>query len=289
MNFKKISFILAFAIALLASNTWTSLAASVKKPTIGVSIVPQATFVKAVTGDLAEVVTMIPPGNSPGNYAPAPQEILKLSQANLYFTIGVPTEQANILPKAKELNQTMKVVNLPAEVEKVHAPRYFAPGKRDPHLWLSPKRAKVMVQVIAKELAAIDPQHQSVYARNAQAYLDQLDKLDQTIKKTLSGIVKKTFIVYHPAFGYFADDYGLTMLALEESGKEASAKNFQELVDIAKRENIKVVFYQKEFDSKQARALAAEIGGRVEEFAPLAPDYIENLEKMAELLAAILK
>lgn len=288
MHFKKLYLLLILTFTLLTTNIFTTLAAS-GKLTVGVSIIPQATFVQAVAGNLVDVVTMIPPGNSPGNYAPTPQAIQKLSKASLYFTIGVPTEQANILPKGTELNQKMKVINLPAEVEKIYTPRYFAPGKRDPHFWLSPKRAKTMVEVIAKELAAIDPKHQTTYIKNAQAYIQKLDHSDQTIKKTLSGISKKIFIVYHPAFGYFADDYGLTMLALEESGKESSAKNFQELVDIAKRENIKVVFYQKEFDSRQARALAAEIGGRVEEFAPLAPDYIQNLEKMARLLAAILK
>jgi zinc transport system substrate-binding protein len=253
--------------------------------TIGVSILPQSSFVKAVTGNLAEVVTMVPPGNSPGNYAPSPQEIQALSNARLYFTIGIPTEQANILPKSKELNSKMKVVNLPEAVEKIYPPRYFSPGKRDPHLWLSPKRVKVMVSTIAQELGRIDPRHQKTYRRNAQTYLKNLDRLDQKIKQSFNGITQKIFIVYHPAFGYFADDYGLKMVALEESGKESSAKNFQELIDLAKRKNIKVIYYQKEFDNKQARALAAEIGGRVEELAPLAPDYIENLERMAALLA----
>jgi zinc transport system substrate-binding protein len=288
MNFKKTYLHFILTLTLLICSTGIS-AATVAKPIVGVSIVPQATFVQAVAGNFADVVTMIPPGNSPGNYAPTPLEIQKLSKASLYFTIGVPTEQANILPKGKELNPTMKVVNLAAEVEKVYAPRYFSPGKRDPHLWLSPKRVKTMVEVIAKELTAIDPKHQTEYNKNAQAYIRKLNKLDQTIKDTLSGISKKNFIVYHPAFGYFADDYGLSMLALEESGKESSAKNFQELVDVAKREHIKVVFYQKEFDNKQAQALAIEIGGKVQEFAPLAPNYIKNLEKMAKLLAVVLK
>jgi zinc transport system substrate-binding protein len=288
MSLKKLYLTLVLTGVMFIGNAGIVPAAG-DKPTVGVSIVPQATFVKAVAGNLVEVVTMIPPGNSPGNYAPAPQEIQNLSNAGLYFTIGVPTEEANILPKSRELNKKLKIVNLPAEVEKIHAPRFFSPGKRDPHLWLSPKRAKTMVEIIARELSAFDPGHQAVYQKNAQIYLKKLDSLDQTIKNSFNGLTKKTFIVYHPAFGYFADDYGLTMLALEESGKEASAKNFQELVDIAKREQIKVVFYQKEFDSKQARALAAEIGGRVEEFAPLAPDYIKNLKKMAKLFAVVLK
>jgi zinc transport system substrate-binding protein len=276
-------------VGLLCLNLVVPAHAANSRLTVGVSIVPQASLVKAVGGNLVEVVTMVPPGNSPGNYAPTPREIQTLSNANLYFTIGIPTEQANILPKAKEINQTMKIVNLPEAVEKIYTPRYLVPGKRDPHLWLSPKRAKVMVKVIAEELETADPKNQATYMKNAAAYLKKLDQLDQRIKQKLTSLTHKTFIVYHPAFGYFADDYGLKMVALEESGKEGSAKNFQELTELAKRENIKVVFYQKEFDNKQAKALAAEIGGRVEELAPLAPDYIENLDKMAKILAEVLR
>jgi zinc transport system substrate-binding protein len=283
------NYLILIATGLLFLNLIGPSQAANSRLTVGVSIAPQAGLVKAVGGNLVEVVTMVPPGASPGNYAPTPREIQTLSNAALYFTIGVPTEQANILPKGKELNQTMKVVSLPEAVEKTYEPRYFAPGKRDPHLWLSPKRAKVMVAVIAQELGIANPKSKATYQKNAAAYLKKLDQLDQRIKHRFTGLTHKTFIVYHPAFGYFADDYGLKMVALEDSGKEGSAKNFQNLVDLAKRENIKVVFYQKEFDNKQAKALAAEIGGRVEEFAPLAPDYIENLDKMAQLLAGVLK
>jgi zinc transport system substrate-binding protein len=283
MNLRR-NYLNLFVVGLLLLFSGSCRAAN-SRLTVGVSIVPQAGLVKAVGGSVVKVVTMVPPGNSPGNYAPTPREMQALSQAKIYFAIGVPTEQANILPKGKALNQKMKIVSLPEAVEKVYPPRYFAPGKRDPHLWLSPKRAKVMVSVIAKELGAIDPKHKATYQKNAAAYLKQLDQLDQRIKHTFAGLTPKTFIVYHPAFGYFADDYGLKMVALEESGKEGSARNFQKLTELAKREHIKVVFYQKEFDNKQAKALAAEIGGRVEALAPLAPDYIENLDRMARLLA----
>jgi zinc transport system substrate-binding protein len=288
MNPKKLFlyFILAFSMLLCTTGI---AAATAGKPIVGVSIVPQATFVQVVADNLVEVVTMVPPGNSPGNYAPTPREIQKLSKAKLYFSISVPAEQANILPKGKALNPKMKVINLATEVEKVYTPRYFTPGNRDPHIWLSPKRVKTMIEVIAKELATIDPKHQSVYNRNAQAYLKKLDQLDQTIKTIFSNKTKKNFIVFHPALGYFADDYGLNMLALQIDGKEASSKNFQKIADFAKQYHIKIIFYQEEFDSKQAQALAAEIDGKVEKFAPLASDYIENLKKIAKLLAVALK
>lgn len=256
---------------------------------VAVSIVPQASFVKAVGGDNVEIITLVPPGYNPENYAPNPQLMEKLSQANLYFTIGVPCEKASILPKTASLNKNLQIIDLAGQVEKVYPALEIAPGEKDPHIWLSPKRVKEMVKIMARELAAIDPAHQSVYAENARDYMAQLDQLDAEIKDSLKDIPNRTFIVYHPAFAYFADEYALKMVALEEEGKEASPLDLQRVIDLAKKEKIKVVFYQAELDSKQARTLAAEIGGRTEMIAPLAPDYIENLQKTARIFQQVLK
>lgn len=254
-----------------------------EKPVIAVSIVPEATFAKAVCGDLADVVTMIPPGSSPASYEPTPKEMEQLSQAKLYFAIGVPTETASILPKAADYKE-MKVVKLQDEVAKIYEERKFASGTRDPHLWLSPKRAKVMVETMAKEMETIDPQNKDTYQKNAETYGKQLEELDQQLSTTFSGVKNKSFIVYHPAFGYLAEDYGLTMYALEEGGKKAAPKRLQEIVDLAKKDGAKAIFYQKEIDSKQSQAFADEIGGKTVELAPLAADYINNLKKMAETM-----
>ncbi len=256
---------------------------------VAVSIVPQATFVKAVAGDLVDVVTMIPPGKSPGNYAPTPQEMEKFSKSSLYFAIGVPAENANIIPKSAELNKSLKVIKMNDEVKKVYPEREFSPGNRDPHIWLSPKRAQVMIDIIAKELSKIDPENKSVYEKNAKDYIAKLDKLDRHIKSSLATLPNKTFIVYHPAFGYFADDYGLKMVSLEEEGKEATAKDLGQKIDEAKQQGIKVIFYQAEIDSKQSKAFAEALGGSTEQVNPLASDYIENLEKTAEVFARVLR
>ncbi|PKM83177.1 MAG: ABC transporter substrate-binding protein [Firmicutes bacterium HGW-Firmicutes-13] len=262
---------------------------SVDKLMVAVSIVPQETFIKAVGGDLVEAAAMIPPGYSPENYSPTPQELEKFSSAALYFTIGLPSEEANILPKARDINKDIKIISLADEAAKVYPERELAPGKRDPHIWLSPKRVKIMVEVMARELAAVDYKNKEVYEKNAQDYIEKLDELDRQLKESFSSLENRTFIIYHPAFGYFSDDYGLNMLALEKDGKEATARELQEIIDTAKKENIKVIFYQEEVDGKQSRALAEEIGGKTEQLAPLAPDYIENLEKMAGLLTSVLE
>lgn len=252
---------------------------------IAVSIVPEQTFVEAVCGELAEVITMIPPGSSPENYEPTPGEMEKFSNASIYFTIGVPTEQENILPSAGDI----KVVSLQDEAASVYPERKFESGERDPHIWLSPRRVMVMIEAIAREMAALDPENAAMYDKNAAAYIAQLDELDTQLKAALSGLNSRAIIVYHPAFGYFADDYGLEMHALEEEGKEATAERLQELIDFAKEENIKVIFYQQEIDSSQSEAFAEEIGGKTMQLSPLSADYTENIRSMAKLMAEVMQ
>ncbi len=178
---------------------------------------------------------------------------------------------------------------LHSEAALYYPDREFEPGFRDPHIWLSPKRVKVMIDVIAQEVSNLDPDNEDLYLANAKQYKIELDKLDETIKESLSDVSSRKFIAYHPAFGYLADDYDLTMYVLEEEGKEATPQHLQDMVDLAIRENIKAVFYQSEIDSSQSKAFAEEIDGVTVELEPLAIDYIPNLLKMIETLAEVLK
>ncbi len=249
-----------------------------KKPVIAVSIVPEATFVKKVVGDKADIVTLIPPGNSPGNYEPTPQIMAKFEKSDIYFSIGVPTEKGNIIP---HIAGSTKLVALADKVNAAYPDRKIGKS-RDPHIWLSPKRAIVMIQTIAAEMSALDAAGKDDYEKNAKAYIAELEALDKKLAEATAKASSKHFIVYHPAFGYLADDYGLTMHALEKGGKEATPEGLIEMVKTAKEHDIKVVFYQAEMASTQAKTFAAEIGGKAVQLVPLSPDYIANLEMMAQ-------
>ncbi len=255
---------------------------------VAVTIVPQATFVKWVGGDFVDVVTMVPSGGNPENYSPTPQQMMQFSDAKLYFLIGVPAEEAQIMPKIESMQPSIKIVNLPELVDQKYVPVTFPSGERDPHMWMSPKRVQEMIRITALELSSLDPAHEAVYGANASAYIDQLAQLDQQISLTLSGVESRTFIIYHPALGYYASDYGLTMVALEEEGKEATAIDLQEIIDLARNKGIKVVFYQAEIDSKQSRTLADEIGGQAKMISPLSADYINNLHQITDTFAQVL-
>lgn len=252
-----------------------------RKTIVAVTIVPEQTFVEAVCGDLAEVIAMVPPGSSPENYEPTPQQMELFAKAALYFSIGTPTEEAIILPNTENI----KTIALQDEVASIYPDRTFESGERDPHIWLSPKRVKVMIKAIAREMGKLDEANKETYAKNAEAYINQLDELDTEILSALESVKSKNFIVYHPAFGYLADDYGLQMYSLEEEGKEATIQHLKEMIDLAKKENIKVIFYQEEIDSGQSKAFAEEIRGKTMQLEPLASDYIENLKEMAQTMA----
>lgn len=263
-----------------AANS-TQSEAPLKKQIVAVTIIPQQAFVETVCGDLADVITMVPPGNAPGNYEPTPMQMAQLSDASVYFTIGVPTETANIVPKIPGI----KTVSMQDAVAAAYPDLTFATGGRDPHTWLSPKRAIVMVKTIAQTMGELDEANKSTYEANANAFIKQIQAADKEIAATFSDIAQKEFIVYHPAFGYFADEYGLTMYALQEKGKDATPEHLKDMIDLAKEKNIKAIYYQAETDSSQVASFAEEIGGKTVELAPLSGDYINNLKKMAKALA----
>ncbi len=296
--------IILLSTAMLALSACTPKEAnqSAGKMTVAVSIPPEATFVEKVAGDLVNIVTIIPPGNSPANYQPTTTEMQALSDAAVYFVMQMPTEEANILPKVTDFNANIKIVNLREAVSAVYPLREMdahsdgdegevlvttADGKTvDPHIWLSPKRVIVMVETIRDTLSEMDPANADLYAANAAAYIAELTDLDTQIAGVVAGMDNKAFMIYHGAYGYFADDYGLTMITLEVDGKAPSATVMAAAVDQAKADHIKHIFYQEEFDDHQAKTIAEEIGGTVVEARPLAADYTAALLEFADALAA---
>ena len=255
-----------------------------------VSIVPQRYFVERVGGDLVDVSVMVEPGASPATYEPKPEQLKALSGAAAYFSIGVPFEDA-WLAKIAETNVDMMVVDTIADVERVPMGARHQDGEAgvpDPHVWLSPELVKVQSRAIYETLAQLDPGHRDEYAANLDAFIADIDALEADVRATLSGLESNKFMVFHPAWGYFARDFGLEQIPVEVGGQEPSAQELAHLIEEAKQEGIQVVFAQPEFSTQDAETIAQEIGGEVLLISPLAPDWLENMRQVAQTFADVL-
>ncbi len=250
---------------------------------ITVSIVPQQYFVERIGGEYVKVNVMVEPGASPATYEPKPEQMTALSNAAAYISIGVPFESA-WLEKIQSANPKMKLVDTTQGIERQATPD----GGFNPHIWLSPALVKIQAQTIYAALAELDPAHQEQFKANLENLLSDIDKLDAEIRATLAKTASKKFIVFHPAWGYFAHDYGLQEIPIEVNGQEPSAQELARLIQTAQAENIKVVFVQPEFSQEDAQTIAQEIGGEVLSISSLAPDWLANLQKVAETFAAVL-
>lgn len=267
-----------FIINMLTICFFFSINGYAKELHIAVSIIPEARFATEILGGKGKVQCLIPQGGSPATYSPSPLALAELNKADIYFTIGVAAENNNILVN---LPETVKVVPLDSLVREKY-PDLTIGNTRDPHIWLSPKRAIVMVQKMAEYIALLDVENKDFYLNNANTYIAKIQEADKKAQEIFQTVKNKKFLVFHPAFGYLADDYGLEMYALEHHGKEAGAKHLQEMIDIAKTNSIKVIFHQREISSRQVEAFASEIGGKAVELSPLSYDYTENLLLLAK-------
>jgi zinc transport system substrate-binding protein len=271
---------------------------------VAVSVLPQAEFVEKVGGDKVKTVVIIPPGADPHTYEPSPKEMGKASEACMYVTVGfdMPFEDVWI-DRFESINSGTLIVNSSNGIklrELAANDHHDGEGAEehtgeletgheetglDPHIWTSPENAKVMVKNIYEGLAKVDPENETYYAQNRDAYLKELDALDARIREKLEGKKERSFMVYHPSWGYFAADYNLTMIPVEIEGKEPSAEDLAKLVDLAKEKHVKVIFVQPQTSTRSAQAVAEEIGGEVVAVDPLAKDYIANMDNVSDIFA----
>lgn len=279
------------------------------------SIVPQTYFVERIGGDLVEAFAMVEPGASPATYEPKPSQMAALEEAELYFSIGVPFEGA-WLEKIADANEEMEVIDTTEGIEKRvmteehshdeemegeehhdeedegeenHDDHDHEEGVLDPHVWVSPALVKIQAQNIFEALVKIAPEHEETFKSNLDAFLVDIEVLEAEIESTLEGIASKKFMVFHPSWGYFADEFGMEQIAIEVGGTEPSAAEMVELIEEAEHECIKVVFAQPEFSTEDAATIAEAIEGEVILISPLAYNWLENLQTVADTFAVVLE
>jgi len=258
-----------------------------------VSILPEKRFVKAIGKDKVHVTLMVLPGNSPHTYEPKPSQMREVAKARLYFAIGVEFEKV-WLPKFKDLNPALKVVDLSEGIDKLPVSadhhheneHHHALSGTDPHLWTSPANVATIAEHIFRVLSSEDPKHTAYYKENLKHFLNKIEATDKKIRKILSAKPKGTaFMVFHPSWGYFAKAYGLKQLPVEVEGKEPKPRELVALIKEAREEKVSAIFTQPEFSDSAAGVIAAELQIPVIKVSPLAADWSANLIRIAKAIA----
>jgi zinc transport system substrate-binding protein len=286
--------ILRSLVVLLAGTAALGAAQPVR---VFVSIEPLAYLVEQVAGETADIQVLVPPGKNYHTYEPSPGQVLDLSKADLLVTIGVPFETA-LLPRIRATMPDLTLVDAAAGIARRrmehhsetggdHADHHLESGL-DPHVWLAPALLKVQAANIATALAGKRPDLAHAVS-NRLATLDAaLDQLDAAIHAKLDAHRHRKFYVFHPAFGYFADAYGLEQVAIEQEGKSPSPRQLSALIRQAQADGICMIVVQPEFDTRYAQAVANAIGGHVLVLNPQSRDVPGTLRQIATSLADIL-
>lgn len=309
MLMKKIPFLLLALVLLAACNGQKDnrkKEAKNEKPVITVSIEPLRYFTEAIVGDRFKVVSMVPKGVSPETYDPTPQQLIDLSHSKAYFRIGFIGFEQVWADKLSDNAPHLSFFNLSKGIDLIYdeahahqheepasVPAGAAPKQTDhepkgvePHIWNSTVNAQIIAGNIVKAMLTLDEGNDSLYMARYNELSRKIEYTDSLICAMLSNPkADRSFLIYHPALSYFARDYDLHQIAIEDGGKEPSPAHLQELIGAAKEEDIHVVFVQPEFDRRNAELIARQTGTQVVDINPLAYDWENEMLHIARALA----
>lgn len=277
--------VLIFLVACQSKNTKREESEKV----ITVTILPQKTFVEKIAGDEFKINVLVPPGSNPETGNLLPSQLKDISNSDVWFQIGYLGFETTWSEKIAEANKKMKIINHSKgldliAVEEEHGDHSHESGV-DPHIWLSPVLVKKMARQIMDELTLLNPANSNKYKTNYLDFVKEIDLLDIEIRKKLAPFKGKKIIIFHPSLSYFTREYGLVQYSLEREGKEPTPQLIMELVDLARKENIKTIYIQNEFDRDHARVFSEEIQGKVIQIRPLDPAWTDNLREMTTIFA----
>lgn len=290
------------AVWALAWTPWVSAhaAESASPPaseplSVFVTVLPLVDAVQRIGGDGVRVTPLVRPGQNPHTYEPTPRQVAALAKADLYVRLGLPLEDA-WLPRIRGTNPRIRILDardgLPLRAnDPVHEPdgadrHDHDHGAQDTHLWTSPPLVKSIGAAVRDALIALRPADAATFTANYNRYAAELDALDAELRARLAPFKGRAFMVFHPAWGYFADTYGLVQVAVEVQGKEPGARALAGLIEQARADGIRTILVQPQMSPRAAGQIAAAIGGRVASIDPLSPDLFATLRQLADLIAA---
>jgi len=254
---------------------------------ISVSIAPFKYFVEGIAGENFSVNVMVPAGANPHIYEPYPEQLTRLRHSVAYISNGYLGFEMTWLDRFYEMNRSMKKLSLGDVIDPI-APEHHHEGDHienaDPHYWVSPLCAMKMAASIKDFLIELDPKNSREYNENFNILAGKIGEVDSLARELSSSSSGKSFMIYHPNLGYLARDYGLKEIAVENEGKEPSPSRLRELIDLAKEDNLKVIMVQREYDTRNAKAIADEAGGSVIVIDPLSEDWFASTTEIIRIL-----
>jgi len=281
---KKLIYILTLFICCACGNTTRQS----EKPVLTVTLEPLRYFTEAIAGEHFEVVSMVPKGSSPESYDPTPQQLVNLGRSRAYLRIGYIGFEQAWMRKLEANCPDMKVYDTSQGVDLIRGEGHwhgdhFHEGGVEPHIWNSTQNALIMADNIYQALCELDSTHQEDYQKRLDVLKQTIRQTDENVRTLLKN-ADSTFLIYHPALSYFARDYGLCQLSIEEGGKEPSPAQLKALIETCRNENVHTIFVQQEFDQRNAQLIAHELGINIVSINPLSYDWVKEMIQIAEAL-----
>ena len=240
---------------------------------ITVSIEPLRYLTEQIVGDRFEVVTMVPKGSSPETYEPTARQMADLSESILYIKVGELGFERTWMPRLTSNAPHITVVNSSEGITSHIGD--------DPHSWMSARNAIIMAHNIYEAVKRIDVKDSVFFRQRLDSLCSVIHATDKYIRQTTAQAQCKSFIIYHPALTYFASDYGLEQLALEEHGREPSAAELEQIISTARAKGVKTMFVQREFANRNVDIITNTIGARKVEINPLGYDWNKEMRRIA--------
>ncbi|MBI4368476.1 MAG: zinc ABC transporter substrate-binding protein [Candidatus Omnitrophica bacterium] len=257
---------------------WVALSLITQPPVFGddfkiaATIFPVADIAKHITGETAEVLTLLPSGADPHIFELTPQLIKRISGAALILMIGHGFD--DWVKAAGESVPGARIVRVDEGIDLIGTE-----DGEDPHYWLSFRNARIIAKNLTHLISELDPNHESQYQANLEVYLEALREADEAAKAMLANLKIHEIVTFHNGWQYFAKDFGLKILAVvEASHGEPTARHLVRLTETVSRNRVQALFIQPAVSRSVANSLAHDLNLRLYQLDPLGsnqhPDYI---------------
>lgn len=248
--------------------------------TIIVSIEPLRYFTEQIAGDRFQVQSMVPAGSNPEIYEPSARQMIDLAHSDMYIKVGqIGFERAWMKRLEKNAPHTI-VIDSSEGIEMVQTLH----GHDDPHTWMSTQNAVIIARNIYHALASVDAKDSLYFKARLDSLISRIHVLDTHIREQITRDKSSAFLIYHPSLSYFARDYRLTQIPIEEEGREPSVAQLRGTIATARRLGVKCLFVQREFDNRNTQIVARETGAHVITINPLSYRWDEEMLLTAQRL-----